>query len=107
MQAIIFHEVIGKRIPALHQIRTGLKLFNVLQMIIDHEELFEPLFVYNEENILSFSQIKAMLQFNFPDNQKIKEFLLRYLEEASVEKMESFLKFCTGSTALPGKKDKG
>ena len=49
MQEIIFHELIGKRKAAMDQLCHGLERFQVLEFIRKNPMVFEPVFVYMEE----------------------------------------------------------
>ena len=49
MQAIIFHELIGKRKAAMDQLCHGLEQFQVLECIQKNPTVFDPVFAYTEE----------------------------------------------------------
>ena len=49
MQAIIFHELIGKRKAAMDLLCHGLKRFQALECIRKNPTDFDPVFVYIEE----------------------------------------------------------
>ena len=59
MQAIIFHELIGKRKDAIDHLCRGLERFQVLKCILKNPTVFEPVFMYMEEqeSIISVSEI--------------------------------------------------
>ena len=59
MQAIIFHELIGKRKDAIDHLCRGLERFQVLKCILKNPTVFEPVFVYMEEqeSIISVFEI--------------------------------------------------
>ena len=102
MQAIVFHEVIGKRIPALEQIRKGLRLLGVLDVMSDYTDLLEPVFIYTG-NQLTFTSIAEKLVYSdsFDDHPRTRQFLERFLEEADQLLLEKFVIYCTGSKVLP------
>ena len=103
IQSIIYHDVIGKRVPSLQQLRNGLKMLGVLELIINNPDIFEPLFVYREGH-LNATSLKEKLEFderNKMDNEDTHKFLMRYLEEATVDSLEDFLILCHGSKLLP------
>ena len=43
MQAFVYHDVIGKRIVALQQLRTGLNILGLLDTMTKNAKLFVPL----------------------------------------------------------------
>ena len=49
VQAIIFHELIDKRKDAMDHLCRGLERFPVLECILKNPTVFEPVFVYMEE----------------------------------------------------------
>ena len=49
VQGIIFHELISKRKAAIDQLCHGLERFQVLECIRKNPTIFEPVFVYMEE----------------------------------------------------------
>ena len=49
VQGIIFHELIGKRKAPMDQLCHGLERFQVLECIRRNPTVFEPVFVYMEE----------------------------------------------------------
>ena len=59
MQAIIFHELIGKRKDAIDHLCRGLERFQVLKCILKNPTVFEPVFMYMEEqeSIISVFEI--------------------------------------------------
>ena len=59
VQAIIFHELIDKRKDAMYHLCRGLERFPVLECILKNPTVFEPVFVYMEEqeSIISVFEI--------------------------------------------------
>ena len=59
VQAIIFHELIGKRKDAIDHLCRGLERFQVLKCILKNPTVFEPVFMYMEEqeSIISVFEI--------------------------------------------------
>ena len=51
MQAIIFHELIGKRKDAIDHLCRGLERLQVLKCILKNLTVFEPVFMYMEEQV--------------------------------------------------------
>lgn len=87
---------------ALDQIRKGLKSLGVLELMEKYPQLFEDLFhpkpmpltaVCIKENLL-FPQ-----QLNEVDHQVIG-MLVRFLDQSSQERLQGFLKFCTGGNDI-------
>ena len=96
---LLFHEVIGKRTSALNQLRDGLKLLGVLDVIENNPKLCEPLFVYDESS-LTPTTLKSILRFdNCPD--EVKQHVLQYVTTSSKKNLENFVKFVTGGSVLP------
>ena len=59
VQAIVFHELIGKRKDAMDHLCRGLERFQVLKCILKNPTVFEPVFMYMEEqeSIISVFEI--------------------------------------------------
>ena len=59
VQAIIFHELIGKRKDAIDHLCRGLERFQVLKCILKNPTVFKPVFMYMEEqeSIISVFEI--------------------------------------------------
>lgn len=103
LQGIIFHEELEKRIPALNQIRKGLKLLGVGDMIENNVELFEELFCYKSEN---FTPESLLNKLAFNENQiqqqpSLHNFFLDFISNATKETLKKFCRYCTGSSCLP------
>ena len=103
LQGIIFHEVLEKRIPALDQIRKGLKLLGVGAAIEENVELFEELFCYQSQH---FTPESLLNKLAFDENQiqqheSLHSFFLHFISNATAEKLKKFCKCCTGSSYLP------
>lgn len=94
--------MIGKRIPALQQLRKGMELLQVLEVIEANASLFEPLFVY-QHGQLSVETVKAKLKFDKTkdDHAHLHQFFMRFLQNANFKELESFWIFCRGSRQLP------
>ncbi len=107
MQSLIYLDVIGKQIVALEQIRKGLRILGVLDVIERNPVMFEPLFTYNE-SILDAEVVLSKLQFMGvnDDSHQTYSFVLRFLREASSKEFDSFVQFCTGCKVLPMQKIK-
>eukprot|EP00112_Aurelia_sp_Birch-Aquarium-sp1_P013576 Seg2884.1 transcript_id=Seg2884.1/GoldUCD/mRNA.D3Y31 product="G2/M phase-specific E3 ubiquitin-protein ligase" protein_id=Seg2884.1/GoldUCD/D3Y31 len=105
MQYIMLHDVIGKRVAALEQIRKGLQMLGSLDVMMKNPAIFESFFVYKETD-LSADLLLEKLRFDvFQDEvPKVKGFLLRYIEEACQIDLERLLVFVTGCKSLPSKK---
>lgn len=105
MQSLIYHDAIGKRVVALEQIRKGMGLLGVLEVVSHNVNLFEPLFVYNEQQITSTLVLEKIL---FPEateeNKLARQYLIHYIEESKRKTLEEFLVFCTGCRMLPWQK---
>ena len=76
VQAIIFHELIGKRKDAMDHLCRGLERFPVLECILKNPTVFEPVFVYTEEqeSIISVFEIDESAL----DEKKNKIFMNNY-----------------------------
>eukprot|EP00794_Sanderia_malayensis_P004248 gene4248-4813_t len=102
MQSLIYHDVIGKRVAALEQMRKGLKMLGVLQVVQSNPQIFEPLFVFREKQITADTLQEKL---SFPnlntDYQDAYNHFIRYLKNASSKELEMFVQFCTGSKMLP------
>ena len=61
LQAIMFHEIIGKRTSALNQLRDGLKVLGVLDVIESNPILCAPLFIYQHDSI-TVANVKSVLK---------------------------------------------
>lgn len=108
MQQIIFNDVVAKRVAVLNQLRSGLKLMGLLDIITANPSLYESLFVYKKD-YLTFETL--MLHLDFDASAKVEfpethELFVNYLREMNLEKMEVFLVFATGAKLLPTKKIK-
>lgn len=105
MQSIVFNDCIGKRISSLEQMRKGLRLFGVLDIVANNEELFESLFVYKDSQLtMDLLMQQVTFEIEGEEDEKIKnvkEKFTKYLEKADRKKLEEFLLYCTGSKLLP------
>lgn len=105
MQYIILHDVIGKRVAALEQIRKGLQMLGFLDVLMKNPAFFESFFVYTEAD-LSANLLLEKLKFDvFQDKApKVKGFLIQYIQEACQDDLERLLVFVTGCKSLPSQK---
>ena len=105
MQQMIFNDVIAKRVAVLNQLRNGLKLMGLLDMICRNRELFEPLFVY-KKNSLSVEKLLTHIDFDITKDEfpVCHGFFLNFLKTLDIEKIEQFLIFATGCRLLPTNK---
>ena len=103
LQAILFHDVVGKRLPSLLQLRKGLKLLGVLEVIEQNPDLLQPYFVYSEGLLCSKSLLEKLVfeESSKCLNQTTHEFFLRFIESASTATLEALLILCHGSKLLP------
>lgn len=100
---LIVHDAIAKPRMVLDQLREGLKTLGFGRRMELYPELFKELFVAGDREVTA-DDIKNQLQFPSDLNQNdenIKEYLLQFLEDASVKELKSFLVFTTGSPSLP------
>ena len=95
----MFYEVISKRTSALNQLRDGLKVLGVLEVIENNPELCAPLFIYDADSITS-ARVKSVLRFESCTNEFTQHFL-RYITSCEKNNLENFIKFVTGASVLP------
>lgn len=102
MQSVILHDVIGKRVAALQQIRKGFKILGFLDVLAENPQLFEIFFIHNEKALSSDLLIEKL---KFDESKEVSkgthDFLIKYLAESCSEQLEKFLVFTTGCRALP------
>ncbi len=102
MQSLVYHDAIGKRFVALEQIRKGMKLGGVLDVVSHNINLFEPMFVYNEQQITpSLFMEKIVFPEETEESKTARQYLTRYIEEAERNTLDEILIFCTGCKMLP------
>eukprot|EP00794_Sanderia_malayensis_P002230 gene2230-2539_t len=102
IQGLVFHDVIGKRVAAFDQLRKGLKLLEVFEVMRENSSLFEPLFVYRDDQLTSALLIeKLRFQDVSEESQVPYQYLRQYLQYATRTTLERFLVFCTGCKILP------
>jgi hypothetical protein len=94
----MFHEVISKRTSAMNQLRDGLKILGVLDVLEKYPEMCEPLFVY-QPNSLTANNVKGILTFDC--SKEIENNVLRYLSSCKDIDRENFVMFVTGAAILP------
>ena len=105
MQSLVYHDAIGKRFVALEQIRKGMKLMGVLDVVSHNIDLFEPMFVYNEQQITpSLLLEKIVFPEETEESQTAQQYLTQYIEEAERNIQDEILVFCTGCKMLPFQK---
>jgi len=103
MQGIIFNNVLGKRIPALDQIRKGLNLYGVRELLENNPSIFRSLFCYDATN-LNAESILHRVEFvsdAVEKNKKTHTYFMNFIKCASQSILERFCIFCTGSKSLP------
>ena len=102
-QGIIFHDVLGKCIAGLDQIRKGLSVLGVRDVIEKNKELFKALFCYDQEQLCADALINR-LEF---DNEQIDThkathgFFTKFIKTADKKTLQSFCLYCTGCINLP------
>ena len=102
MQNLVYHDAIGKRFVALEQIRKGMKLAGVLDVVSHNIDLFEPMFVYNKQQITpSLLLEKIVFPEETEESQIAWQYLTHYIEEAERNTLDEILVFCTGCKMLP------
>lgn len=100
---LIVHDAIAKPKMVLDQLREGLKTLGFGRRMELYPDIFKELFVAGDKEVTA-DDIKSQLQFPSDLNQNeenIKEYMLQFLKDASVEELKSFLIFATGSPSLP------
>ena len=98
MQSLVYHDAIGKRFVALEQIRKGMKLGGVLDVVSHNINLFEPMFVYNEQQITpSLFMEKIVFPEETEESKTARQYLTRYIEEAERIPWMKFLYFAQGA----------
>ena len=96
------YDVIGKRKLSLDQLRKGLNTLGLLLELEKNPSLFESLFSQKQEEI-TFTSVKDHLVFPEQQDEVVHRMLTmleKFLKEAPVERLESFMKFCTGSKCI-------
>lgn len=96
----MFHEVISKRTSALNQLRDGLKILGVLEVIENNPSLCLPLFTY-ETDSLTAEKVGNVLRFDDSCSNEMIQYVLKYLTLYQEKDIEKFVKFVTGATILP------
>lgn len=97
IQAILYHDAIGKTKASLDQLRQGLDCLGFLQSMSQYPKLYESLFVSGEVPLTS-TAVLNMLRFpNDLDDeeQKTKGLLHDFINHASRNDLEDFLTFVT------------
>lgn len=72
-------------------------MLNLLEAIRMCPSLFESLFVYKDD----LNNINKFLEFDDSVDEKLKQYLLIFIERANPETKKDFLFFATGSYYLP------
>ncbi len=80
---------------ALDQLRKGMKTLGLLDEMEKHAGVFENVFCRREEKLTPAS-VKDHLLFSQPQ-EALQHMLVRFVDESPLQRLESFLKFCTGS----------
>ena len=93
VQAIIFHELVGKRKAAMNQLCHGLERFQVLECIWKNPTVFEPLFVYMEE----LEAFISVLEIDESVVDEQKQNIYEFLSKADATTQRKILFFSTGS----------
>ena len=84
---LIVHDAIANPKMVLDQLREGLKTLGFGRRMELHPDIFKELFVAGDKEVTA-DDIKSQLQFPSDLNQndyKIKEYILQFLTDASVE----------------------
>lgn len=100
-QALVIHDVIGRRKVAPDQLSDGLKALDFLNAMQSYPKLFEELFVL-KDHLVSRDVIKT-LKFDSnlkEEGTKTKNYFLNFIENSG--KLGDILIFITGSPVLPG-----
>lgn len=103
MQGIIFQEVLGKRVLALEQLRNGLNLLGVADLLRLNSDLLKPLFVFDESSI-THEQLVEKIKFDKVSKDEHGEthsWFLDFLRNCTKANLQNFMVFCTGSKFLP------
>ena len=99
---MIYHEVIGKRLVALQQIRSGLKVFGFLDVLMKYPKILEPVFVYKEDYLTPSVLLST---FHYDESKEeypsVHEFFVRFVNECTYADLEKLLIYCTGCKLLP------
>ena len=104
MQSLVYHDAIGKRFVALEQIQKGMKLMGVLDVVSHNIDLFEPMFVYNEQQVTSSLLLdKITFSEEIEKSQIAGQYLTCYIE-AERNILDEILVFCPGYKMLPFQK---
>lgn len=104
MQSIIFHDVLGKRILALDQIKKGLTMLGVNELLENNIELFKPLFCFEKKMFTSDALLQKLKFVNDDGNSESTNthaYFLHFIKNASIQTLEKFCLYCTGSACLP------
>ena len=80
MESVVYNDASGKRVGSLEQIRKGLKLMDVLDLLSANHEILQPLFVYSESDITLDGFLKKIESEK--GNETIRSFFIRYLQKA-------------------------
>ena len=103
IRTLIVHDAIAKPKMVLDQLREGLKTLGFGKRMELYPDIFKELFVAGDNKVTA-DDIKGQLQFPSKlssDEKIVKEYMLQFLRDASIDELKSFLVFATGSPCLP------
>lgn len=99
MQGMIYHHILGKRIPALEELRKGMELYGIRDLIENNKDKFRKYFCCEE---LSSSAVIASLNFvNKEDEPHTHSLLVNFLKASNQQYLKKFLLFTTDNKMLP------
>lgn len=103
IQAILFHDAIGRAKTALDQLRDGLSCLGFPEKMNKYPVLFEELFVFKGSSLTSEAVVSRL---TFPtsmhkEEKRVDGFLTEFLMASSQDTLKMFLTFATGAPCLP------
>ena len=103
IQAILFHDAIGRTKTALDQLRDGLSCLGFLEKMNTYPVLFEELFVFKGSSLTSEAEVSRLTFPTSMDNEekRVDGFLTEFLMDSSQDTLKMFLTFVTGDPCLP------
>ena len=103
IQAILFHDTIGRMKAALDQLRDGLSCLGCLEKMNKFPALFEELFVFKGSSLTSQAVVSRLKFSSSIDDEKktVNDFLTEFLLASSQDTLKMFLTFVTGASCLP------
>ncbi|XP_067031231.1 uncharacterized protein [Acropora muricata] len=95
IQAILFHDAIGRTKTALDQLRDGLSCLGFLEKMNTYPVLFEELFVFKGSSLTSEAEVSLLTFPTSMDNEekRVDGFLTEFLMDSSQDTLKMFLTF--------------